>query len=210
MNKWPAFHEAVSFNSRKQDWRRIYQETQMGRCECTLEVFDREKKPGFAMAAMPARVQFKAKLNGFIARYISASPVRPELIPSTEGHRIRFCPPSVRERLQPYGVTMSPGGMSISSSDARVPDAFCSSKIMRSFPGEKSSSSDYPYRVLESTDGLEVGKGVELQWKMQEHSPFGWWYGTLGALKHFRDQNGEYAVATITFDHFPRNSLWFR
>lgn len=208
--RWPAFHQAVCFHSQQQDWSKVYHETQMGRCECTLEVFDREKKPGFAMAAMPARVQFKAKLNGYIARYISASPVRPELIPMSESHRVRFCPSSVRDHLQPYGATMSPDATSTFSHDSRAPDAFWSSKIPRQFHGDTSSTSEYPYRVLEGTQGLEVGRGVELQWKMQEHSPFGWWYGILEGLRTERDHNGERAVATIIFCHFPKNSLWYR
>lgn len=67
-------------------------ETVTGKCECTLEVFDREKKIGFAMAAMAARVTFDAGAGGsgggYIARYLSASEVRPEIIPFEEGHRL--------------------------------------------------------------------------------------------------------------------------
>mmetsp|Transcript_68648 Transcript_68648/g.125208 ORF Transcript_68648/g.125208 Transcript_68648/m.125208 type:complete len:381 (+) Transcript_68648:81-1223(+) len=209
--RWPAFHQAVSFHSEKQDWHSVYRETQMGRCECTLEVFDREKKPGFAMAAMPAQVQFKAKLNGYIARYISASPVRPELIPLSESHRIRFCPHSARERLLPFGVFLSPGLTSTTSRDARVSESVCAANIQGVFQGERTSTSDYPYRVLEGNEGLKIGKGVELQWKMQEHSPFGWWYGELESLRtEHHHQYGKLAVATITFNHFPKNSLWYR
>ena len=45
----------------------------------------------------------------------------------------------------------------------------------------------YPYRVLEGLEGLEVGRNVELQWKMQEGSPFGWWSpgGNETASMHF-------------------------
>jgi len=64
----------------------------------------------------------------------------------------------------------------------------------------------YPYRVLEGTEGLVPGRGVELQWKMQRHSPFGWWFGWLEELR--QDEGG--ATATITFSHFPVCSPWHR
>jgi len=208
--RWPAFHQAVSFNSKQQDWRTVYEETQMGRCEFTLEVFDREKKAGFAMAAMPAQVQFTAVLNGFMARYISASSVRPELIPLSEARRLRFCPASARDRLQPTGVFLSPGSPSTDSRDALVPYRFWRVKKLQAATKNDASTSDYPYRVLRGTEGIEVGRGVELQWKMQEHSPFGWWYGTVEAVRKERGQHGERAVATISFRHFPRHSPWYQ
>mmetsp|Transcript_50923 Transcript_50923/g.88413 ORF Transcript_50923/g.88413 Transcript_50923/m.88413 type:complete len:90 (+) Transcript_50923:21-290(+) len=45
---------------------------------------------------------------------------------------------------------------------------------------------------------------------MQEGSPFGWWYGTLEALRHKRNESGEYALATMTFNHFSQSSPWYR
>lgn len=61
---------------RGEEWQQLYRETLFGRLECTLEVFDREKKLGFAMAAMAARVQFEMATGGYVARYLSASEVR--------------------------------------------------------------------------------------------------------------------------------------
>jgi hypothetical protein len=61
---------------------------------------------------------------------------------------------------------------------------------------------------LEGFEGLEIGRGVELQWKMQELSPFGWWFGQLESLQ--REPNAKTAIATITFAHFPENSRWYR
>ena len=42
--------------------------------------------------------------------------------------------------------------------------------------------------VLEGIPELKVGQGVELQWKMQQGSPFGWWFGTVESLE--RDAGG--------------------
>jgi len=64
----------------------------------------------------------------------------------------------------------------------------------------------YLDRVLEGFEGLQPGVGIELQWKMQQGSPFGWWYGRLEALE--RDKDGVLATATVTFLHFPVQSRW--
>mmetsp|Transcript_100091 Transcript_100091/g.283493 ORF Transcript_100091/g.283493 Transcript_100091/m.283493 type:complete len:328 (+) Transcript_100091:69-1052(+) len=193
--RWPAFHDCLEYQGVK-DWRGFYRETFFGWCECTLEVFDREKKLGFAMAAMAARVQYQARLDCYVARYLSASEIIPEMIPSKEERRLRFCPPSARSRLRPG---LLPGGEL--SPDARM-DAEI--EMVKAAVG----STVYPYRVLEGVDGLEVGQGVELQWKMQYGSPFGWWFGQLESL-HL-DADGKRARATITFNHFPSSSRWYR
>merc|ERR1719198_1403918 len=99
--RWPAFHEAMQADAEEQDWRTLYKETLDGNCRCLLEVFDREKKPGFLISAMPALVSWDG--SGYIAQYLSASEVRPESIPPHEEHRLRFCPASAVSRLAPRG-----------------------------------------------------------------------------------------------------------
>jgi len=183
--RWPAFHECLAFQP-DQDWKDNYRCTLSGKREYVLEVFDREKKLGFAMAAMAARITYDKAMSGFVARYLSASEVLPEVIPALEGHRLRFCPPSVRALLQP--------GISV--------EANCAVEADQGRPLR------YPYRVLEGHHELVVGQGVELQWKMQFGSPFGWWYGHLEQLH--RDPDGKLASATITFRHFPSTSRWYR
>merc|ERR1719188_2256002 len=111
--RWSAFYDCMKYNGAK-EWRGLYRDTLAGRCECTLEVFDREKKLGFAMAAMCARVHYEAVLGCYVVRYLSASEVAPEKIPMCEGHRLRFCPPSARDRLQPGFPTAA------ARSDAKV------------------------------------------------------------------------------------------
>lgn len=193
--RWPAFHESLRYSGAR-DWKSLYHDTMSGRCEVTLEVFDREKKLGFAMAAMAARIQYEARLDSYIARYLSASEILPETILATEEHRLRFCPESARNRLRPgYPLASSTIG------DARVESNTEHAKAAACSPS-------YPYRVLEGFQDLEVGKGVELQWKMQYGSPFGWWFGHLEALH--RDPDGKRATATITFRHFPSTSRWYR
>jgi len=197
--RWSAFAECLNFQG-VQDWRLAYKETLYGRCECTLEVFDREKKLGFAMAAMAARVQYQMGADIYVAKYLSASEVRPESIPHRESHRLRFCPRSARSFLLPR-VGCGPSGFDASSPiDAVAANA---GSI------RKAPLPPYPYRVLEGgIDGLRVGRGVELQWKMQYGSPFGWWFGTLEELRP--DPNGTTAVAVLTFKHFPASSRWYR
>jgi len=194
--KWPAFADCLRFTGGAQDWRSLYQKTLKGRYECTLEVFDREKKIGFAMAAMPARVQYDYTVGAYIARYLSASEVRPETIPYADGHRLRFCPASARAQLQPGIAPKSGAGdMRVAYSEGGGKD------LVPALP-------PYPCRVLEGTEGLRVGQGVELQWKMQMGSPFGWWYGKLEELR--KDPGSRLAHATITFGHFPVTSQWYR
>lgn len=192
--RWPAFHECLCHHQ-GQDWCKLYFETLRGHIECALEVFDREKKRGFAMSAMPARVMFDAKRNLYIARYLSASKVLPEGIPVKEEHRLRFCPLSARERLLPNGVLE--GSASLDKGRASL-------EQLR--PPE--NRQEYPYRILEYERELVVGQGVELQWKMQRGSPFGWWYGILESLR--RDEASGLLTARITFRHFPANSRWYQ
>lgn len=196
--RWHAFYEWAIFQG-PQDWRLLYLDTLVGRHQCVLEVFEREKKIGFAMAAMAARVQWSDSECGYIARYLSASEVKPEHIPLDEEHRIRFCPASARDQLRPGSVLWREASTDYSTGDGRV-----------GLYGEKTLAlpTCYPYKVLEGTDGLVVGQGVELLWKMQYGSPFGWWYGHLEALH--RDSDGKAATAAITFRHFPSNSRWYR
>jgi hypothetical protein len=195
--RWGAFYEWACFQG-PQDWKGLYWGTLFGRHQCILEIFEREKKIGFAMAAMAARVQWCESEGGYIARYLSASEVKPEHIPVDEEHRIRFCPASARQQLRP-GSAVWPEASMDSDSDGRILQY-----------GEKvlALPTCYPYKVLQGTDGLIVGQGVELLWKMQYGSPFGWWYGHLEALHH--DTEGDVATAVITFRHFPSNSRWYR
>jgi hypothetical protein len=213
--RWKVFFEALQFQKAfeaRDDWLNIYRETLAGRLEFMLEVFDRQKKEGFAMSAMPARVHYQHDEGGFVAWYISASEVPPELIFSKEADRLRFCPASVRDPLwratpkAPTPVSELPG--------ERIWTAF--KERARCCVRRRSSSQDsliqdttgYPYSVLGGLDGLKVGGAVELQWKMQDHSPFGWWYGQLEDLKPDRD--GKLATATIIFPHFHTASQWYR
>merc|ERR1712232_396253 len=152
--------------------------TRTGAFSCVVDVFDREKKLGFAMAAMPACVNYQAKGDSYAARYVSASIVPPENIPRSEGHRLRFCQPSAEWLLGPQ------------------------------LSAERPAIDFYPYKVLEGFNDLVAGRGVELQWKMQSKSPFGWWYGSLESLDP--DAGGRTALATICFEHFPVGSRWYR
>jgi len=43
-------------------------------------------------------------------------------------------------------------------------------------------------QVLEGVPDLKIGQGLELQWKMQQGSPFGWWFGTVESVE--RDAGG--------------------
>jgi len=180
--RWPAFFSSLKHSSEAQnyplDWQALYRETLAGRFDCELEVFDREKKLGFAMSCLVAKVHWEAETDSFVVAYLSASQVLPERIHVSEAHRLRFCPESVRSLLRP---------------ELQMPQA----------------SDSYAYRILTGIDeNLKIGQGVELQWKMQLGSPFGWWYGTLEDLQHHSD--GKTATATMVFSHFPRHSRWHR
>lgn len=180
--RWPHFSECMIYEGAS-DWRTLFMETLCGRAGCILEVFHRHKKLGFAMSAMPASVSFDAKQGGYVARYLSASEVPPETIAASEEHRLRFCPEAVRPRLQPRSSPASWSGAA---------GACCAS---------------YPNKVLEGLDGLRAGESIELQWKMQFDSPFGWWYGQLQELEPTGDG---LAKAAITFPHFSPSSQWYR
>lgn len=178
--KWPTFHESMRHAGTK-DWREAYRLTTTGTLSCIVEVFDREKKLGFAMSAMPAVCRWVG--SGYVARYLSACEVRPEHIPSDEEYRLRFCPVSARKELEPTKLDLD----TALSRDLFPPDT-------------------YPYRVLHTKmDEIKPGQPVELQWKMQPRSPFGWWYGVLESFSG----EGEDAIAHLSFPHFPVGSRWY-
>jgi len=192
-NRWPCFFECLAYQG-ADDWRGHYRETARGSCEFVLEVFDREKKLGFAMAAMPARVSYLSHYGWgcYVARYLSAHPVPPEMIPACEEHRLRFCPASARAQLRPGGPTCA---------------AQAFEEALRCPEGAAPRQAEYPNKVLRGFEGLQVGGSVELQWKMQSGSPFGWWYGRLDWLQFLQDG---LAQGTIIFPHFPATSRWHR
>mmetsp|Transcript_120277 Transcript_120277/g.208781 ORF Transcript_120277/g.208781 Transcript_120277/m.208781 type:complete len:434 (-) Transcript_120277:68-1369(-) len=268
-SRWPAFAEATrfqcclngllgkpSFAEGVTSWKDLYLATLTGRHECVLEVFDREKRNGFAMSAWPARMRYETSSSSYVAQYISAGVAKSEQIDGSEGYRLRFCP--AREQLiskatktggaaplrckQGTRTTfMLPNEMQDSDSDGKTSSSSSgpavgsffgrlrrpsvSSTIRGAFSRASSCSDptpapvaeekpeaetegDYPYKVLEGIQDLQVGRPVELQWKLNEQSPFGWWYGNLESLR--RDDDGRRATATLTFRHFPRCSRWYR
>ncbi|CAK0824359.1 unnamed protein product [Prorocentrum cordatum] len=180
--RWPKFFDCMTYQEVR-DWRLLYIDTLSGRRGCTLEVFHRHKKVGFAMSAMPASVTYDACQDCYVARYFSASEVPPETIPAREDHRLRFCPEAVRPSL------LEPRSLPSAWSKAAV---LCDT---------------YPDKVLAGIDGLRAGSSIELQWKMQHDSPFGWWYGHLEQLEPI---DGGLAKAVITFRHFSPFSQWYR
>lgn len=186
--RWLVFYDALTFQG-VCSWRAMYMQTVAGACGCLLEVFDREKRIGFAMSAMPAWVRYDRDLNCYVATYISANKVLPEAIPLVEQHRFRFCPASARQKLRPGYQSCGPG---------RSPEDILNKPNVPQIC--------YPYKVLEGLNGLQVGQPLELQWKMQAKSPFGWWYGVLEELRLEADG----AMATLIFPHFPANSRWHR
>lgn len=208
--RWVAFFEALRFQQRGENWLELYRDTLLGHCEFIVEVFDRQKKEGFAMSAMPARTHYDSDEDGYIAWYISASEVPPELIPSSDGHRLRFCPASVRDPLwqseSPPAVGELPCERLWDSFKGRSRGWGCMRR--RTSSADSTNLGAYPYLVLEGTQGLKIGGAVELQWKMQEQSPFGWWYGQLEQLQHHVD--GKLATATLVFPHFHTTSQWYR
>lgn len=214
--RWPAFFDAKRFQG-EEDWRSAFLGTLAGDQECVLEVFDREKKSGYAMSAMPARVQYMHSKCAYRVQYISASVVRPEMIPLDEEHRLRFCPVSARCRLWP-GWSI---GQETSSHDGRYTNDAAGGDFKAAYGAARKNAVSivsalvprrpeihYPYRVLEGTEGLEVGRGVELQWKMQTNSPFAWWFGILEQISIPSD--GGAAMAVIIFPHFDERSEWYR
>eukprot|EP00429_Kryptoperidinium_foliaceum_P051310 CAMPEP_0176116014 /NCGR_PEP_ID=MMETSP0120_2-20121206/58263_1 /TAXON_ID=160619 /ORGANISM="Kryptoperidinium foliaceum, Strain CCMP 1326" /LENGTH=188 /DNA_ID=CAMNT_0017450259 /DNA_START=25 /DNA_END=591 /DNA_ORIENTATION=+ len=144
------------------------------------------------MAAMVASVRFDAETSSYVARYLSASEARAEVIPHDMGHRLRFCPPSARRLLR---LPRSPLPPPAAASHIGAP---CCAHLPLA----------YPHRVLEGFVGLCVGEGVELQWKRQPNSPFGWWWATLEEFHE--EDHGETATAVLVFGHFPPASRWYR
>jgi len=186
LERWPAFHACLLTGGRiMQEWRKLYERMLKGNLICVLEVFDREKKLGFAMSAMPAKVWYTVDRDCYIAKYISGMDVQEELIPHREGYRLRSCPSSVVDQL-------------------------CASKVLAtcSSPNDELSHTKYPYSVLSGTEDLAVDQGVELQWKMQPRSPFGWWHGHLESLHHC--EYSSCSIATIVFAHFEPSSRYHR
>eukprot|EP00929_Paragymnodinium_shiwhaense_P041254 TRINITY_DN2143_c0_g2_i1.p1 TRINITY_DN2143_c0_g2~~TRINITY_DN2143_c0_g2_i1.p1 ORF type:complete len:482 (-),score=76.12 TRINITY_DN2143_c0_g2_i1:384-1829(-) len=237
--RWPVFYEALRWQSLADsqpifDWSAVYQETVESTFRCVLEVFDREKKAGFAMAAMPAEVSYDVSVNGYVAKYISARHVAPEVIDMTDAHRLRFCPESARSQLLVVSPVRFSGsrGSKAASSSADTPRSCASSceempldmplPTVRSWfrsiseaaadlltgQVEEDSRRPYCYNVLEGLEGLQAGMHIELQWKMQEKSPFGWWFGKLESIQRLNEPG--LAHATILFEHFPATSRWYR
>jgi len=222
--RWPAFYDCLRFHGAG-NWYSLYRDTLLGRTECTLEVFDRERKPGFAMSAMVAHVLFEKAGDDsegyFIARYLSASEVPLEVIPASEEFRLRFCPAPARKQLNPSCPIPLPEGTrhhdlderyvvggSCSSSRYFAHGRFTDTTTSLSAATSQGDGLSYPYAVFRGLKDLKVGDGVELQWKMQMGSPFGWWYGHLEALD--RNNDGKTVTATLTFRHFPIASRWHR
>lgn len=187
--RWPSFYECLACHQAKA-WCAIYWQTLRGQIDFPLEIYEREKKLGFSMSVMPARVYYDQHQCAYVATYVSASNVRPESIPISEEHRLRFCPGSAAQRLEiePLWSESSSG-----SPSPQVP------RMLRN---------RYPYQVLEGLQGLEVGQPAELQWKMQLASPFGWWHCHLEALRP--DETGTPAWAKVIFKHFSPRSRWYR
>lgn len=210
--RWPACADSFRHHT-AQNYSMLYKQMSLGRIEFHLEVFDREKKRGFTMAAMPARVHFEAKRGAqgcYIATYISASIVPPEAIPVAEENRLRFCPTSAREALAPpsfqaTGKKMLPPALPEhpTSGNSTLPRDVVQGRPQAAGRGEP----QYPHKVFAGLEGLTVGGPVELQWKMQVGSPFGWWCGRLERLVRHEDGT---ATATIIFGHFPETSQWYR
>lgn len=193
VNMWPVVHQWVEYctSADKLCWRSLFAEMFAGQIECTLEVYHRQKRPGFIMSAMPAKVTWDSSDSTYVARYISTNNVPIERIPRTEGCRLRFCPLSARAALQP----------------AKLPPVQPWNGARRqAFP-----YNHYPYKVLPGLEGLHPGEGVELQWKMQYDGPFGWWYGILESLVLMQDgQHASTALASIAFPQFSPTSKWYR
>lgn len=196
--RWPCFYECVRYSKDGVCWRRAYRETLAGSLECTLEVFDRERKIGFAMSAMPARVSYEAERDVYLTYYLSASEIAREAIPRRAEARLRFCPESARSRLL-CGTAQYLDESTLEHEE----DSF----LLKARHEDSSGFESYPYRVLAGIQGLQVGSPVEFQWKMQKGSPFGWWYGHLDDLAILQDG---LARATISFRHFPSNSRWYQ
>jgi hypothetical protein len=206
--RWKAFSRLLEFLGERytlKEWRLLYKDTLEAKIEFICEVFDRQKKAGFAMSAMPARIHYDKATQSFVAWYMSASQVPPELIPMSQQHRLRACPPSTLRHLCYSSNLVSELPLE------RRWGVKCTDRsrwVGRSPDVPEAEMSSYPYSVFATTQGFKVGEPVELQWKMQGRSPFGWWFGLLESF--CAEQDGMLASATIIFPHFSPTSQWYR
>jgi len=225
MQRWPAFHECMKYYGTTA-WKPLYQDTMRGKVTCSLEIYHREKKLGFTMSCMPGLVHYEQQVDSYLIKYVSASDVPLEVIPAREEHRLRFLQSSARCLLQPETEEPPPprttpkSGRHVSTTIAAARKSLRWNSVTTPAealtPGQATSSSSvspanssYSYRPITGIDeGLQIGCGLELQWKMQSGSPFGWWYGELEALE--RQPGASVAKATIIFKHFPPHSRWYR
>ncbi|CAK9078009.1 unnamed protein product [Durusdinium trenchii] len=212
IDRWPALYQAQKYLSGLShldvDWKSMYRHTLAGQFEALLEVYDREKKLGFAMSCMLAKVTWDAQINCYIASYVSASQAKtmgslfmscqvvPERIPYHEGYRLRFCPPSARELLKPELVPPQaselPPGTGPTQRTRRVAQGWCMNLGSRSGEG----MTKYAYRASRLVETL-------LWFTLLERVRGGW-----QALE--RDAGGSRARVTMIFDHFPSTSRWRR
>jgi len=218
MQRWAAFHECMHFYGTV-SWKPLYQDTMLGKVTCPLEIYHREKRFGYAMSCMPARVHYEQKQDAYLVKYVSASDVPLETIPVIEECRLRFLPSSARCLLQPESdvsqpPTQAPPKPACSVAAAKL--ATAAHSLRRHFlatpaltSAASAAKSCYNYSSITGIDeGLRIGAGLELQWKMQPDSPFGWWYGELEDLE--RQPGASVAKATIVFKQFPPHSRWYR
>lgn len=196
LSRWPAFHDGTCHHYSDHKWCDLYRRTLAGHHVLVLEVFNRMRSRGFVMSAMPAWVSYVAQSDGFLVTYMSASLVPSELIPASEGARLRFCPADARHLM------LAP------TSGLEGARAAQSPRMRRSCPAMRATDS-YAFEVLQGYDHLVVGQGVELQWKMQSGSPFGWWFAILESLRA-DSSGGDCATAVLTFPQFPCGSQCHR
>lgn len=119
--RWPSFYECLACHQAKA-WCAMYWQTLRGQIDFPLEIFEREKKLGFSMSVMPARVYYDQHQCAYVATYVSASNVRPESIPISEEHRLapgtgKSLPYACRiscfaQAQQPRGLRLSRSGLS--------------------------------------------------------------------------------------------------
>jgi hypothetical protein len=223
MQRWPAFHECLRFHGTT-TWKPAYQDMMQGKVLCALEIYHREKKLGFTMSCMPAKVRYDKKQDAYLVKYVSASDVPLETIPVQQESRVRFLQSSARCLLQlessapqSQAQVRAKPARSVAAAKLAVAAAHSLRRHVSPTTPVKPASpiltnaadSSYSYRSIEGIDeGLRIGAGVEIQWKMQSGSPFGWWYGELEDLE--RQPGASVAKATIVFKHFPPNSRWYR
>jgi len=184
--KWPAFYDCLCFKGANK-WQPLCKEMWAGRVECTLEVYNQKAHDETPMVAIPARIRYDARCKAYIANKMIAKHIPPEQIPEVEQHRMRFCPLSARQRLQPNTMQLCP----------------MSEKGMEATADSKA----YPYRILEGICGLKAGEEVELQWKVQKESPFVWRHAHLEALR--KGPHGEH-TAILIFKEFDEESHRYR